>query len=91
MATVQNGVDDGKIECHLYSYNYSLCSLMTRYMFAVRGQPEAGGAELEIKDVEVDIHDTFDQLNEWYLCDVNALGQVNSRSLDTYWGGFRSR
>jgi hypothetical protein len=77
MAATENGVKDGEIQCEFYSYNYSLCSLMTRYMFAVRGDPQAGAAHLKIKDVEIDIHHAFDQLTEHFLCDVNASGQVH--------------
>lgn len=82
MADTQSA-PEGEIDAQLYSYNYSLCSLMTRYMLAVRGQPEAGVGALKIDDVEIDIHHAFDQLDEFYLCDVNPKGQVPAFRLET--------
>jgi hypothetical protein len=79
MATTQtSATGSGEIECHLYSYNYSLCSLMTRYMLAVRGPPGPGFPTLKITDTEIDIHHAFDQLDEWYLRDVSSQGQVRN-------------
>lgn len=76
MASRQSHIADREISCHLYSYNYSLCSLMTRYMLAVRGTPGPGVAALNIDDTEIDIHHAFDQLDEWYLRDISPQGQV---------------
>jgi hypothetical protein len=76
MVISHNGVAEGEIDGHLYSYDYSLCSLMTRYMIVVRGLPQPGTRDIKIGNVEVDIHHAFDQLSEWFLCDVNSKGQV---------------
>lgn len=83
MASEKKDAGESDIECRLYSYNYSLCSLMTRYMFTVRGQPGPGIAGLRIDYNEIDIHDNFDQLSEVYLREVNQKGQVlHYESLD---------
>ena len=93
MASGQNGTGGGgdEIECHLYSYDYSLCSLMTRYMVAVCGQPGPGVAALKIDDTEIDIHGAFDQLNEWYLRDVSPQGQVRREIIGSFYSLIRFR
>ena len=59
----------------LYQFTYSICSIMVRYTYAIRG--EAKDAHNEIRLIEEDINILKgDQLTEEYLCNVNIAGEV---------------
>ena len=60
----------------LYHNLYSVCSLMVRYSFALRGSPKSPSQENEIRINEQSIALTGEQLTEHYLCDINANGEV---------------
>lgn len=59
----------------LYYFQWSLWSLVARYAIALRGEPSAPEAAMEIGEKFIDIHNG-DNLAEWYLVEVNPKGQV---------------
>ena len=59
----------------LYHNYYSICSIMMRYLLMVRGPPVNDAQDDEFQEHHVDIFNEG-QLEEYYLCDVNPLGQV---------------
>ena len=61
----------------LYHNYYSICSIMMRYLVAVRGRPASGAPDEEFQEDHVDIFHEG-QLEEHFLCDVNPLGQVRT-------------
>ena len=65
----------------LYHFPYSICSIMVRYTFALRGQPKDTDSEIRIQEKPVDLW-RGEQLTEHYLCDINTAGEV-SRMLET--------
>jgi hypothetical protein len=59
----------------LYFNYYSICSLMVLYTLALRGEPKDPESEMIVDTYEVDIfHEA--QLEEQFLCEINAKGQV---------------
>jgi hypothetical protein len=61
----------------LYQNDYSLCSLMTRYTFAVRQNPKRGADDVVLRQHNVDIFFNLEQLNEKFLVEINPKGQVS--------------
>ncbi len=61
----------------LYHNYFSICALMVRYSFAVRGEPRDAEAAMVIEEQGVDLFHE-EQLDEHFLCDVNPKGQVRS-------------
>lgn len=59
----------------LYHFDFSICSIMVRYAFALRGPPKDAEREIRIEEKHIDIT-IEEQLTERYLCDINALGEV---------------
>ncbi|KAF2769997.1 hypothetical protein EJ03DRAFT_343057 [Teratosphaeria nubilosa] len=60
----------------LYHFDYSICSIMVRYAFALRGNARDTAHEIRLKEEPVDIVKAKEQLSEHYLCDINANGEV---------------
>lgn len=52
----------------LYHYDFSICSIMVRYAFALRGQAKDQDHEIRIKEQLVEIIKAKEQLSEHYLC-----------------------
>lgn len=64
-------------EYTLYHNTFSICSIMMRYLIAVRGEPaDAASSMGVIKEKMIDIFNE-EQLEEDYLLHVNPRGQVN--------------
>jgi hypothetical protein len=64
-------------EYTLYHNPFSICSIMMRYLIAVRGEPvDAASSMGVIKENMIDIFNE-EQLREDYLLHVNPRGQVN--------------
>lgn len=62
---------------HILYYNaFSLNATMARYAFALRGALKPGQSEIIIKEEPVDIGLKREQLEEHYLLEINAKGQV---------------
>lgn len=62
---------------HILYYNaFSLNATMARYAFALRGALKPGQSEIIIKEEPVDIGLKREQLEERYLLEINAKGQV---------------
>ncbi|OQV10801.1 Glutathione S-transferase, domain-containing protein [Cladophialophora immunda] len=59
----------------LYYASHSICSIMVRVTFALRGPPKHGKG-LQIQEQEVDIGDKAEQIEESFLCDINPEGYV---------------
>ena len=73
---VSSGGQEEKRPYTLYHNPYSICALMTRYTWAVRGEPRDAAAAMTVEEKEVDIfHEA--QLEEDFLCEINAEGQVS--------------
>lgn len=60
----------------LYHNAFSLNAIMARYAFALRGALKPGQSEIVIKEEPVDIGLKREQLEEHYLLEINAKGQV---------------
>ena len=76
---VSSSVQEEEGPYTLYHNPYSICALMTRYTWAVRGDPRDAAAAMTVEENEVDIfHEA--QLEEDFLCEINAEGQVGSLS-----------
>lgn len=65
----------------LYHHNYSICSIMARYSFALRGDPIDEDHEIRIQEKQIDILNEKEQLLEHYLCDINPAGEVRTYSI----------
>ncbi|KAH9838209.1 Glutathione S-transferase, domain-containing protein, partial [Teratosphaeria destructans] len=52
----------------LYQFHYSICSIMVRYAFALRGDAKDSAHEIRLKEESVDIVKAKEQLSEHYLC-----------------------
>lgn len=59
----------------LYHNPFSICSIMVRYAFAVRGEPKDSQHRMNLREEIYDIMNK-EQLSEHYLCDINANGEV---------------
>ena len=59
----------------LYQFNYSICSIMVRYTYAIRGEAKDAHHEIRLTEQDINIMQG-DQLTEHYLCDINAAGEV---------------
>ena len=59
----------------LYHHQFSVCSIMVRYTFALRGAPKNEASEIRLEERVCDIL-RGEQLSEHYLCNVNANGEV---------------
>ena len=66
---------DKATPCVLYHDFNSICSIMARYTFSIRGNPADDGARLQITEEALDIK-RGEQLTEHFLCDINANGEV---------------
>ncbi|KAF2171452.1 hypothetical protein M409DRAFT_18569 [Zasmidium cellare ATCC 36951] len=60
----------------LYHFEYSICSIMVRYAFALRGPAVDEDHEIILEEQPVDIVRSLEQMSEHFLCDVNANGEV---------------
>ena len=54
----------------------SICSIMVRYCYVLRGAPKDPQQEVRIREESVDIFHE-EQLTEHYLCDINPFGEVS--------------
>ena len=63
----------------LYHYDFSICSIMVRYAFALRGQARDQDHEIRIREQSVDIMKAKEQLSEHYLCVRTALPRPAKR------------
>ena len=61
----------------LYHFHYSICSIMVRYTYALRGTPNDPKNEIRIVEKEVHLF-KGEQLTEHYLCDINPAGEVKT-------------
>lgn len=59
----------------LYHDPGSLCSIMARYTYALRGEPVHANTEMQINEKVCELR-TKEQLSEHFLCDINANGEV---------------
>lgn len=59
----------------LYHDPTSLCSIMVRYTFALRGKGKNEDAELQVQDRLCSLKNR-DHLTEEFLCDINSKGEV---------------
>jgi len=59
----------------LYHNYYSICSIMIRYLLAVRGEPLDAASTMVVEEKAIDIFNE-EQLAEDYLLHVNPRGQV---------------
>jgi hypothetical protein len=50
---------------------------MVRYTFALRGRPRDDSSEINVQEQHVDIFHE-EQLSEDFLCNINAMGQVQA-------------
>ncbi|KAH8658333.1 hypothetical protein BX600DRAFT_468996 [Xylariales sp. PMI_506] len=66
---------DSKPNYILYHFTYSICSIMARYTYALRGQPSTPDGEIRLEEKVVNVM-TGEQLTEQFLCEVNAYGEV---------------
>ena len=72
-------LDEGTLESShhkIYYHRYSICSLMVRYMLALRGHPKPSSSDILVDLHEVDIFHGA-QLEEHFLLDINPKGQVD--------------
>jgi hypothetical protein len=60
----------------LYHHVTSICSIMVRYCYALRGPSSNPPSDpIRVREESVDIlHE--EQLTEHYLCDINPFGEV---------------
>lgn len=65
-------------EFTLYSGSHSICSIMVRLTWALRGEPKKGLPDMNVKLQDVDIGDGYEQLTERFLCEINKEGFVSS-------------
>ena len=63
------------IEADLYYNKFSICSLMVRYTFSLRGEPKSANDQIQFHEKQIDIHNG-EQFTENYLLNVNPKGQV---------------
>jgi len=68
----------------LYYNTWSICSQMVRLTFAFRDQPKSGELGMIIEEKEVDIYNTFTQLDEFFLTEINPKGKVSAKSHNIY-------
>ncbi|KIX03226.1 uncharacterized protein Z518_06778 [Rhinocladiella mackenziei CBS 650.93] len=59
----------------LYHYDYSICSLMVRYTYALRGEPKDEASDIILTERHVDLFRS-EQLTEDFLRNINPKGQV---------------
>jgi glutathione S-transferase len=59
----------------LYHDWHSICSIMARYVYAIRGEPRADSAELQMTEQVCSLR-AGEQLTEHFLCDINNNGEV---------------
>lgn len=64
-------------EYKLYYNEFSICSIMVRYTWALRDHHLEGGANVSLNGIAVDLV-RGEQLAEHFLCDVNPKGQVSN-------------
>lgn len=60
----------------LYHFAFSLCSIMVRLTYALRGDPKPGAADLKMELRDVDIARKLEQFSEEFLCKINPKGKV---------------
>jgi hypothetical protein len=61
---------------YLYHFDYSICSLMARYSYVLRGTAIDPKDEIRIEEKSVHLG-KGEQLTEHYLCDINPAGDVS--------------
>ena len=61
---------------YLYHFDYSICSIMARFAYALRGTPKDPKNEIRIEERQVNLG-KGEQLTEHYLCDINPAGDVS--------------
>lgn len=61
----------------LYYASHSICSIMVRLTWELRGAPKNGLPDMKVNLQEVDIGDGNEQLTEKFLCEVNKEGFVS--------------
>lgn len=59
----------------LYHFHYSICSIMARHTYALRGAVNDPKNEIRIEEKAVHLG-KGEQLTEHYLCDINPAGEV---------------
>ena len=65
----------------LYYGAHSICSIMVRMTYALRGPPKSGLADMQLVLQEVDIGNGNEQFTEHFLCDINKEGYVSKSAL----------
>lgn len=59
----------------LYHDPVSICSIMARYTYAIRGEPAASIATVQVREEVCELR-RGQQLTEHFLCDINPKGEV---------------
>jgi hypothetical protein len=62
----------------LYHHVQSICSIMVRYSYALRGTPETADQQIRIHEQQIDVMGGNEQLSEHYLCKINKHGEVSA-------------
>lgn len=60
----------------LYYSTFSVCSVMVRLSYVLRGRPGNVEDEITLKEEHIDIAKK-EQLTEHFLCEVNGYGEVS--------------
>lgn len=72
----------------LYHDPVSICSIMVRYTFALRGGQQCNGSELQLQEKVCDLR-CQQQLTEHYLCEIKPNGEVPVIALVTHESGLK--
>lgn len=63
---------------HVLYHNYfSICSIMARYTYALRGEPKSANDDIRLEQKSIELP-KGEQLTEHYLCDINPAGEVKT-------------
>jgi hypothetical protein len=62
----------------LYYHPFSVCSIMVRYTYALRGPPKDSTSDMSVQEQMVDIFND-EQLSEHFLTAINPKGQVKRK------------
>jgi len=71
----------------LYHNKWSVCSMMVRYTFALRGPPQDASSQILIREQDVDIFHE-EQLSEQFLCEINPKSGILYSSLSLLFFSF---
>ena len=63
----------------LYHNYWSICSIQTRYIWALRGSPKDTASDIPLVEKAIDIQGG-EQLSEECLCEINPKGEVCATS-----------